>query len=113
MPAAPASGKFGGFGSEDLTKFGYNQPGQFGQAYDPYVKTNTNTATDKPKKESVSEDAEKKKKKKKKKSKKDDSDSSDDSSDDSDSSSSDSEEKKPKKTKGLKDAPKATRTIEG
>jgi len=27
MPAAPASGKFGGFGSEDLTKFGYNQPG--------------------------------------------------------------------------------------
>jgi hypothetical protein len=25
--AAPASGKYGGFGSEDINKFGYNNPG--------------------------------------------------------------------------------------
>ncbi len=37
--AAPASGKYGGFGSEDFNKFGHNNPNQFGnQAYDPYSK---------------------------------------------------------------------------
>jgi hypothetical protein len=36
-PAAPASGKYGGFGSEDMDKFGYN-PGKFNSVYDPYTK---------------------------------------------------------------------------
>lgn len=43
--AAPASGsgsqsQYGGFGSEDIAKFGYNQPEKFGDnsAYDPYTK---------------------------------------------------------------------------
>lgn len=36
-PAAPASGKYGGFGSEDIDKFGYN-PGKFNAVYDPYTK---------------------------------------------------------------------------
>lgn len=40
-PAAPASGtKYGGFGSEDIAKFGYNNSDQFGGGpYDPYTKT--------------------------------------------------------------------------
>jgi len=42
-PAGPASGqeKYGGFGSEDIAKFGYNNESQFGvnSAYDPYTKT--------------------------------------------------------------------------
>jgi hypothetical protein len=41
-PAAPASGtKYGGFGSEDIAKFGYNNSEQFGTSgpYDPYTKT--------------------------------------------------------------------------
>jgi len=41
--AAPASGtenKYGGFGSEDIAKFGYNNQEQFGTScYDPYTKT--------------------------------------------------------------------------
>lgn len=39
--AAPASGtKYGGFGSEDIKKFGYNNDAQFGTGpYDPYTKT--------------------------------------------------------------------------
>jgi hypothetical protein len=40
-PAGPASGKYGGFGSEDIAKLGYNQPGQFNGAYDPYTKGNS------------------------------------------------------------------------
>lgn len=40
--AAPASGsqKYGGFGSEDIQKLGYNNSGQFGNTgpYDPYTK---------------------------------------------------------------------------
>lgn len=39
-PAAPASGnKYGGFGSEDIAKFGFNNKDQFGAggAYDPYT----------------------------------------------------------------------------
>lgn len=35
--AAPASGKYGGFGSEDISKLGY-QPGKFNTVYDPYTK---------------------------------------------------------------------------
>ena len=44
-PAAPASGtKYGGFGSEDIAKFGYNKPEQFGVGpYDPYTKTQSTT----------------------------------------------------------------------
>ena len=40
--AAPASGsnKYGGFGSEDIKKFGYNNAEAFGTGpYDPYTKT--------------------------------------------------------------------------
>lgn len=38
--AAPASGnKYGGFGSEDIAKFGYNNEEKFGTGpYDPYTK---------------------------------------------------------------------------
>lgn len=41
--AGPASGKYGGFGSEDMAKLGYgNQGGSFGNKYnvpyDPYTK---------------------------------------------------------------------------
>lgn len=41
--AAPASGtgsQYGGFGSEDIAKFGYNNEDKFGEsgAYDPYTK---------------------------------------------------------------------------
>ena len=44
-PAAPASGnKYGGFGSEDIAKFGYNNSDQFGGGpYDPYTKTQSTT----------------------------------------------------------------------
>lgn len=38
--AAPASGKYGGFGSEDIHRFGY-KAGQFNAPYDPYEKTST------------------------------------------------------------------------
>lgn len=38
MPAAPASGKYTGFGSEDINRLGYNKEGQFNQPYDPYTK---------------------------------------------------------------------------
>jgi len=37
-PAAPASGKYTGFGSEDINRLGYNKEGQFSQPYDPYTK---------------------------------------------------------------------------
>jgi hypothetical protein len=37
VPAGPASGKYGGFGSEDLEKHGYTA-GQFNQPYDPFMK---------------------------------------------------------------------------
>ena len=36
--AGPASGKYGGFGSEDIKRLGYNQEGQFSAPYDPYTK---------------------------------------------------------------------------
>jgi hypothetical protein len=36
--AAPASGKYTGFGSEDINRLGYNKEGQFAQPYDPYTK---------------------------------------------------------------------------
>lgn len=47
--AAPASGKYGGFGSEDINKLGYGDTGQMGKAYDPFSKSQSlNTAPDKP-----------------------------------------------------------------
>ena len=56
--AAPASGQYGGFGSEDIAKFGYNNDNKFGDqgAYDPYTKDQSiNSAPqvekEKPKKE--------------------------------------------------------------
>ena len=37
--AGPSSGKqYGGFGSEDIARLGYNQEGQFNAPYDPYTK---------------------------------------------------------------------------
>ena len=36
--AGPASGKYTGFGSEDINRLGYNKQGQFSQPYDPYTK---------------------------------------------------------------------------
>lgn len=46
--AAPPSGnnnKYGGFGSEDIARFGYNNADQFGAGgvYDPYTKTVSTT----------------------------------------------------------------------
>jgi hypothetical protein len=41
-PAGPASGsnKYGGFGSEDIKRFGYNNAEAFGTGpYDPYTKS--------------------------------------------------------------------------
>ena len=37
--AAPSSGKqYGGFGSEDIARLGYNQENKFNAPYDPYTK---------------------------------------------------------------------------
>jgi len=36
--AGPASGKYGGFGSEDIAKMGYNNENKFSAPYDPYTK---------------------------------------------------------------------------
>ena len=36
--AAPASGKYGGFGSADLQRLGYNTENKFSAPYDPYTK---------------------------------------------------------------------------
>lgn len=39
--AAPASGqsqKYGGFGSEDISRLGYNTQNKFNAPYDPYTK---------------------------------------------------------------------------
>ena len=36
--AGPASGKYSGFGSEDIARLGYNQSNKFNAPYDPYTK---------------------------------------------------------------------------
>ncbi len=36
--AGPASGKYGGFGSEDIARLGYNSENKFNAPYDPYTK---------------------------------------------------------------------------
>ena len=36
--AGPASGKYGGFGSEDIARLGYNNENKFSAPYDPYTK---------------------------------------------------------------------------
>ena len=36
--AGPASGKYGGFGSEDIARLGYGQENKFNAPYDPYTK---------------------------------------------------------------------------
>lgn len=109
--AGPASGKYGGFGSEDIARLGYNNENKFSAPYDPYTKgqsapsaqtfqvanqTKTKTggaaASSKPEK--------KKSKKSKKKDDSYDSESDNDDDDDDDSSNSseseDSEEKRKK-----------------
>jgi hypothetical protein len=41
--AGPASGKYGGFGSEDIARLGYGQEGKFNNnVYDPYTKGQSN-----------------------------------------------------------------------
>ena len=40
LSAAPASGKYGGFGSEDINKFGY-QSSKYNTSYDPYTSKDT------------------------------------------------------------------------
>ena len=101
-PAAPASGKYGGFGSEDMDKFGYN-PGKFNNVYDPYTKevSRPTKAAEEPAKHKDSVKVEEKQEKKTHKKKGKDSDSSDSSSD-QDSSSSDEDSDKEEKKKGKK-----------
>jgi len=118
--AAPPSGKYGGFGSEDIGKYNYNT--YSGAAYDPYTKPSSQVSQPKSStvasKEGVSEAAAKNKKKKKSK-KKEESDSSSENSSDSSSEESD-EEKKPKKgdskkgkdALGIQSVPKAKRQID-
>lgn len=38
MSAAPASGKYTGFGSDDIKNLGYNNKDKFNAPYDPYTK---------------------------------------------------------------------------
>lgn len=137
--AGPSSGnKYGGFGSEDIARLGYNQENKFNAPYDPYTKSQSatgvgthayNNSTSKKDTQKKDKKDKKKKNKKKKKSKKDDSSSDSDASSDSDeseeSSSEESEEEKKEsknrkkrkekveKQKGLSEAPKATRQIGG
>lgn len=107
--AGPASGKYGGFGSEDIARLGYGQGGGFSApAYDPYTKGQSapsaqtfQVANATKSGSSVAAPAKSEDKKKSKKSKKKDdsydSESDDDSdSDDDDSDSEDSEEKRRK-----------------
>lgn len=121
--AAPASGKYGGFGSEDIKNMGY-KPGYFNAPYDPYVKQEA----PQPKKEKAKQEVEKDistKKDKKKKKRKASSSSEEDSSSDDDSSSSEEEEeevevkkkkagssKKDKKGFGLESVPKGRKLNE-
>jgi hypothetical protein len=129
--AAPASGKYGGFGSEDIAKLGYGKEGQFNQPYDPYTKAQSATSTNthqlnnnssslKPTAKATEEKKDKNKKKKKDDSDSDSSDSSDDSSEDEKANKTDKNQKapevvkeEPKKSVGIQEAPKATRTIGG
>ena len=125
--AAPASGKYGGFGSEDIAKFGY-QPGKFNAPYDPYTK-NQALHTD-PTPDIFAQKPKKKRKSTKKKravseSSDSDEEKSSDDSDDSDESSEEEEKqkkskkkqkeekKKTKSSKGLEAAPKADRKLSG
>jgi hypothetical protein len=54
-PAGPASGqdqKYGGFGSADINRMGYNNSEQFGSSvYDPYTKSEKEKEEEKKKKE--------------------------------------------------------------
>ena len=106
--AGPASGRYGGFGSEDIARLGFNQENKFNAPYDPYTKgqsapsMQTHAAanarsgaasarlpgTDKKKKSKKS----KKNKKKAKDSYDSESDDDNDGSDDSDASDDDSDE---------------------
>ena len=110
-----------------MAKFGYNQPGQFNTAYDPYTKGNSNVSQgskDHEKKKEpvtiVAEEKETKKKKKKKDESDSDSDAESSSSDDSDEED-EKEKKKGKKNKeaskgavqGLQQVPKSNRALEG
>ena len=118
--AAPASGKYGGFGNKDLEQMGgnigYSNPTASNKvnAYDPYVNGATTNNT---KVTAVVVSVDKKKKKKKKKNESSDEDSSEDGSSSS-SSEEESEEEKKKQAKkkiplstGLGLPGKADRTI--
>ena len=42
--AGPSSGKqYGGFGSEDIARLGYNDTNKFNAPYDPYTKAQSST----------------------------------------------------------------------
>lgn len=112
--AAPASGKYGGYGSKDAEQYAYNNPsfGKVSGGYDPYINKTSTTTAPATSKTISKEEPEKKKKKKKK----DDSSSEEekDSSDESESSSEDeapAKEKKKKAKTGLGAPTKSGRTI--
>jgi hypothetical protein len=108
-PAAPASGKYTGFGSEDINRLGYNKEGQFSQPYDPYTKGQsapTPQAYVPGQSSAAKTPAEKKEKSKKKIESESDSDSSD-----SDPDSEDSDEKAKKKRRAAKKAKLAAKAL--
>lgn len=107
--AAPASGKYGGFGSKDMEQMGYNNPTYTSSSYDPY--TNKSSTAVPTKKEEVHSKPSPDKPKKKKK-KVESSDSSASSSSDS-SSEEEKEVKKKKKKTGLGPPKQAERSITG
>ena len=128
--AGPASGKYTGFGSEDIARLGYNQENKFNAPYDPYTKgqsapsTNTFAVANKKKSSTAgASNTEKPKKKKSKKKAQDSYDSEDDDDEeekdsDSDDDSEDSEDRKKKAKRNkrkqrLGKAPVANRQIAG
>lgn len=108
-PAAPASGKYTGFGSEDINRLGYNKEGQFNQPYDPYTKGQS-TPTQQayvPGQSSTSKTTTEKKEKANKKVETE----SDSDSNDSNSDSEDSDEKAKKKRRAAKKAKLAAKAL--
>ena len=116
--AGPASGRYGGFGSEDIARLGFNQENKFNAPYDPYTKgqsapsmqthaaANSRTGAASARLPETSDKKKKSKKSKKNKKKKAqdsyDSESDDDDDDDSDDSDNDSDEDSDDKKKKSK-----------
>lgn len=116
--AGPASGKYGGFGSEDIARLGYNNENKFNAPYDPYTKGQSAPSQgtfnhNNSKKNVLAADSTKAKKSKKSKKKAadsydsesdDDEESEKDSSDESDLDSDDSEDRRKKAKKNKRKA---------